>query len=604
MSGKKRGGRSKYLLLIDTGIYILVAVAVFLLAGFSKASLWDEGWMFAETVVITFCFTMAARLISRTYGIVWRYSDSATYLRIVLSDMIGGGIAVLVIHFLPLYVSAWLNILVVALADIATLSSRFCYRIIYKHVKSDSAVEGIPVAIIGAGQVGAMLFDELRINKQLNRRPVFFVDRDRNKIGNTVKGLRVYRESEALEEVFETYGVREALIALPEPDSETVRALFNLYSSFGCRVKLCGAGTVEGSSGEIRPVLHDVKLGDLLPRGRVRLDRELLRTTYGGKSVLIVGGGSRIGHELCTAVAELAPSSITVVDISGDSLVTLRSELLAIRGNRNVRLSLADPADAGAIDAAIKSAGADVVIYAATLRVPSLVANGPAANAKRELTSLVNTASAAEGRGVGRFIFVSSDPLDGDDISATDKLCEGALLSRTDGNTCFAAVRCDRALTCGEGDPILRLFRAQIERGGPITLTDRAAEHRFTSPGETARLILQAGASAGDGGLILVRPGRIVRLSELAENMIKLAGLRPYKDIAIEEIGARPGEKVLADEAAQASRKKRGCAPIEPIDVDRPSRQEAEKRLADALEALSRGIAPSKLVRAAQTDGQ
>lgn len=596
MKNKSKGGRRKYLLLIDSAIFFLSALTVFILAKFARGSVFDEEWMFAEACVITFIFVSAARIFGKAYTIVWRYSDSAAYIRMVIADMLGGGTAVFLIHFLPfIEVSTWVNILIVALFDIASLSSRFCYRIICKRKSLEKHTEDIPVAIIGAGQTGAMLFDELMVNGKLGCKPVLFIDRDSEKIGNTVKGLRVYDENDSLPRLFASYGVKEVIIALPNLSGSAVKQLFERYSALGCRVKIYDLRLSDGEQeGQKRPELHDIRIEDLLFRESIKIDDSFVRGYYSGKTVLVTGGGGSIGSEICRQIARLSPKRLIIFDIYENNAYDIQQELLRSCGKSlDLCVEIGSVRDTARLDSLFDFYRPDVVFHAAAHKHVPLMEHSASEAIKNNVIGTFNTANAAEKYGVGKFVLISTDKAVNPTnvMGASKRLCEMVVQCRTDSRTSFAAVRFGNVL--GSNGSVIPLFRKQIENGGPVTVTDKRICRYFMTIPEASQLVLQAGAMAKPGDLFVLDMGEPVKIIDLAENMIKLSGLKPYEDIDIVEVGLRPGEKLYEELLIKTEKTSKTANRLIFIEHDTPRPREAVSAILRELEdAIENSPAP------------
>ena len=601
MESKTKGGRRKYLLLIDTAIFVLSALFVLLLAKFARGAVWDEGWMFAEACVITFLFVSAARLISRSYSIVWRYSNSSAYITMVLADMLGGGLAVCLIYALPsIGVSAWVNILLVAIFDIASLSSRFCYRIICKKKRAGQLSEAIPVAIIGAGQTGAMLYDELMMNVKLKCRPVLFVDRDAEKIGNTVKGLRVYDEDDSIKEIFTAYGIKEVIIGLPDLSGSAVTKLFEFYSSLGYRVKIYDLRLSDGKDGtDGCPELHDIRIEDLLFRDSIKINDTFVKGYYSGKTVLVTGGGGSIGSEICRQIARLTPKRLVIFDIYENNAYDIQQELKSSFGDAlTLDVEIGSVRDTDRLDALFDFYRPDVVFHAAAHKHVPLMEHSAAEAIKNNVIGTYNTANAAEKYGVGKFVLISTDKAVNPTnvMGASKRLCEMVIQCRTDSRTSFTAVRFGNVL--GSNGSVIPLFRKQIAQGGPVTVTDKRICRYFMTIPEASQLVLQAGAMAKPGDLFVLDMGEPVKIIDLAENMIRLSGLKPYHDIDIVEVGLRPGEKLYEELLIKSETTSKTDNKMIFIEHDTPrSREEIDRILGELKETLANAPTPEATER-------
>lgn len=508
--------------------------------------------------VINFCvfafviFTL--RLVLKIYSNVWRYANSSIYLSIVVSDIAAG----VLIVFLGLFRFAdsftlplWQSISFVTMTDIVTLCSRFVYRIYYKFTHRDSHEEGngkINIAIIGAGQVGTLLAEELLYNSASHYTPVCFVDKDKRKIGSRVLGLGVYPEDDSVFSTFKTLGIQEVFIALPKMSSEETMALHEFYAKTGCKVKLYDFPIKEDGTSFSKRVVRDVKIEDLLFRNSMEVSGDFADAYYSGKTVLVTGGGGSIGSELCRQIAACSPKKLVIFDIYENNAYDIQQELIRKYGDAlDLVVEIGSVRDVARLDGVFEAYKPEVVVHAAAHKHVPLMEHSGTEAIKNNVFGTYNTANMAEKHGVEKFILISTDKAVNPTnvMGASKRLCEMVVQCRTDSKTAFCAVRFGNVL--GSNGSVIPLFKRQIEAGGPITITDKRIIRYFMTIPEAAGLVMQAGAMANRGELFVLDMGKPVKIIDLAENMIRLSGFVPYKDIEITEVGLRPGEKLYEE---------------------------------------------------------
>lgn len=257
---------------------------------------------FLGNSLILLCSIMVFRMLFGIYFNVWRYTNTTVYLKMVIADGLGCIAALIVARFVNSYTGVWHFTVVASFMALLTLVSRFAYRQLYKYLNKtdDNDMHKIPVAIVGAGQVGALLAEELLCNKNSNYKPIFFIDKNPSKVGSRVAGLKVYREGEQMLDFIKNQSVSEIFIAVTGLDSEEATKLYNFYSQTSCKVKLYDTPVrdVEETVGGKRGKLREFQIEDLLFRKAMNINNSESFHFYKDKTVLVTGGGGSIGSEL------------------------------------------------------------------------------------------------------------------------------------------------------------------------------------------------------------------------------------------------------------------------------------------------------------------
>ncbi len=510
-----------------------------------------------SSVILLFSI-LACRILARTYLNVWRYTNTAVYLKMVIADAAAGLIAAVICCFFGLYRDLWQFVLLTALSALASLSGRFCYRLIYKKRNKFSGDDSrkIPVAIVGAGQVGAMLAEELLFGKRSNYKPLFFIDRDTTKVGSRVAGLKVYPENDSVLPLIKEQGVSEIFFAFSGLDSDMAAALYERYSKTSCKIKVYDLPIKNAEElldkGEQKPrsrgMLHDFRIEDLLFRKSLSINDDASFRYYKGKKVLITGGGGSIGSELCRQIAKCHPAQLIILDIYENNAYDIQQELIRQYGDKlKLSVEIASVRDRDRLEAVFNCYRPDVVFHAAAHKHVPLMEHSGCEAIKNNVMGTCNTADMAEKYGVQKFILISTDKAVNPTniMGASKRMCEMIVQCRTDSATSFAAVRFGNVL--GSNGSVIPLFRRQIAEGGPVTITDKRIIRYFMTIPEAGQLVIQAGAMAKKGELFVLDMGKPVRIYDLAVNMIQLCGLTPNVDIEIKEIGLRPGEKLYEE---------------------------------------------------------
>ena len=553
---------------------------------------------------------LGLRFAFRIYKRIWRYAGPMDYLWLVVADLIGGLAFVLLRTFLPIRRITFVRaVSVICLNLLGAICMRLVYQFAYQNRNQDSklqrkilsflrAVTGVEfareaatpenrkirIAIVGAGSVGAKLADELLNNPKAVYKPVCFVDINREKAGRMISGIPVLNSSGDLNE----YHVQEVVLALPNTGDERKKELFGFYKEKGYKIKVYDVPTLENSDG--RRQLRDFDIEDLLYRGAVNVVDEKTASWYRGKSVLITGGGGSIGSELARQIAKTGPERLTLLDIYENGVYDIQQELLLRYPGINLRVEIANICDQEVMDRILEHHTPDIVLHAAAHKHVPLMERNVIEAVQNNVFGTLNLVEACERHGVKRFIMISTDKAVNPTnvMGATKRMCEMIVQSRTGEKTSFSATRFGNVL--GSNGSVIPLFRRQIANGGPVTVTDKRITRFFMTIPEASQLVMTSGAMAKNGELYVLDMGQPVKILEFAEDMIRLSGLEPYKDIEIIEIGLRPGEKLYEELLIRNEEMDKTENELIFIERDKPlSGEEIREKLEILREALATG---------------
>ena len=549
--------RRVVLLIFDCVVFACIAGAYYFAVGlFEHPHSSDRGYV-AINAAILLLVTLVARLLFGVYNSVWRYPRSLSYLKLIWADFLGLVVAATVVFATGLGDDVWLFAVIAPINAILATSARLFYRLVYKHrMKPPTDVSNqINVAIIGAGQLGAFLANELLCNHQSTYRPMFFIDRDPQKIGNNVVGLKVYPEDQATLDLIKKNDIKELFVAIAELDGEEAVRIFNVYSRAKCKLKIYDIPVKdfhkteeEEAEKKSEKVIRDFQIEDLLFRKPIKINTGATRKFYHGKTVLVTGGGGSIGSELCRQIARCRPKKLIILDIYENNAYDIQQELSRKYGDKlDLVVEIASVRERDRLDAIFAAYRPEIVFHAAAHKHVPLMEHSGCEAIKNNVMGTYNTADMAEKYEAERFILISTDKAVNPTniMGASKRMCEMIVQCRTDSKTQFMAVRFGNVL--GSNGSVIPLFRQQIKSGGPVTITDKRIIRYFMTIPEASQLVMQAGYMAKDGELFVLDMGKPVKIYDLAMNMIKLSGLEPDVDIKIEEIGLRPGEKLYEE---------------------------------------------------------
>jgi FlaA1/EpsC-like NDP-sugar epimerase len=573
--------RKLVLALFDILFFFVVDFGYFLLCAQAHFSIpVDELDIFSYNSLTLLLGIMLFRLALNVYRTVWRYTSTKAYFCMVLADLFGGVAAMGVAYVSGNYRGIWHYLVVASLTALASLMARFTYRLLYKWNQRKRSGERVRrnTAIVGAGTLGTFLAHDLRGNPNSDYNPLFFVDKDKGKIGNTVAGLQVIDNREVAKYV-ESYEISDIIVAIAGIDSDQATELYHFYRNLGCQVKIYDSVVHEIGTGTSR-VIRDFQIEDLLFRKPLNINDQKVLDYYSGKTVLVTGGGGSIGSEICRQIARCKPRKLVIFDIYENNAYDIQQELVQNCADTNLVVEIGSVRDCKRLESVFRVHSPDVVFHAAAHKHVPLMEHSGFEAIKNNVMGTKNTADMAERFGCGKFILISTDKAVNPTniMGASKRLCEMVVQCRTDCNTSFAAVRFGNVL--GSNGSVIPLFKRQIAAGGPVTVTDRRIIRYFMTIQEASQLVLQAGAMAHRGELFVLDMGKPVKIYDLAENMIKLSGLEPGKDIQIQEVGLRPGEKLYEELLLQSENQEKTDNNLIFIERDTPlTRAEVDEKL-------------------------
>ena len=406
--------------------------------------------------------------------------------------------------------------------------------------------------IIGAGDAGYILLKELSKNNVFRANVVGLID-DRRK-NSVISGVTVVGTTYELLKLIPKYEVEQVFLAIPSIDAYNKNRILNILKEANISIKVMGSGVTVEDGESISKHLKDVSIEDLLGRGEVKLSQGEIRSYLRGKSVLVTGAGGSIGSQIVREIFKFKPSNLILVDVNENALYMLERNLDFERSHSkeyedvNYISEIVSIREKEALREVFDKYKPEVVFHAAAHKHVPLMERRPQEAIKNNVFGTKNVMDVAIEKDVERFIMISTDKAvnPANAMGASKRLTEIILQSK--GNkykTKFAAVRFGNVL--GSNGSVIPIFKEQIRKGGPITITHRNIIRYFMTIPEAAQLVLQAGYYASEGEIFLLDMGEPVKIIDLATNLIKLSGLEPYKDIAIEEIGLRPGEKMYEE---------------------------------------------------------
>ena len=495
--------------------------------------------------------TLAVFLAFRMYRFVWRFVSirDVTFmvLAVLAAFVLTDGLRYALDAKLPRSVQFMQLVLEEVLLVGIRCGMRF-WELLKSLPRRKNAEASERIMLIGAGEAGRALAREILSNRHFSARICCAVDDNEAKWGKYLEGVPIVGGRDAILYAARKEDITDIIFAIPSASLEERRKILNICSQTGCRLRTLPY-IIDAASGEFNMSdVQDVQVEDLLSRKPVLLNTEILCEFLENKVVLVTGGGGSIGSELCRQVAQRNPKQLIVLDIYENNAYDIQQELIRHFGTAlDLRVEIASIRDKERICEIFDTYRPDIVFHAAAHKHVPLMETCPAEAIKNNIFGTYHVVRAAEKYGVKKFVMISTDKAVNPTncMGATKRFCEMILQSREPGATEFCSVRFGNVL--GSNGSVVPLFKKQIEEGGPVTITDKRITRYFMTISEAAQLVLEAGAMAKQNQIFVLDMGEPVKILTLAENLIRLSGLEPYRDVDIIETGLRPGEKLYEE---------------------------------------------------------
>ena len=544
--------------------------------------------------------TILALAVLRLYQSIWRYASGSELVRVGAASLIGGLTQIigtlLFFERMPIsyYMIGW--ILMFAALAISRFASRAMRMFLRKTGKAKHKAKN--VMIIGAGEAGKKILDEMLRSPHLNVSVKCLIDDDLSKHGKYISDIPIVGGRKEILSAAHTYEIDQIVLAIPTLTTKERRDILSICKDTSCEL-MSVPGIYQLVNGEVSvSKLKKVSVEDLLGRDPIKVNLDEILGYVQGKVIMVTGGGGSIGSELCRQIATHHPKQLIIFDIYENSAYEIEQELKRRYPNLNLLTLIGSVRDVKRVNQVFSTYKPQIVYHAAAHKHVPLMETSPNESIKNNVIGTYKTALAAKYNGCERFVLISTDKAVNPTniMGASKRLCEmvvqtldkvgklqaaghkitepilgvhteaeeminTAMKNQTVGQkpTEFVAVRFGNVL--GSNGSVIPLFKKQIEDGGPVTVTHPDIIRYFMTIPEAVSLVLQAGAYAKGGEIFILDMGDPVKIDDLARNLIKLSGLTPDVDIDIKYTGLRPGEKLyeeklMAEEGMQKTANK------------------------------------------------
>jgi FlaA1/EpsC-like NDP-sugar epimerase len=508
--------------------------------------------LFRRTILVVVGIKLAVFVSLGFYNRWWRYVSTRDMWRIAWGVTLATVLADVAVYLISPVPTVKLPRGIAALDLLLTLAfiagSRLLARTLMERPTAGIVARGKEVLVVGAGDAGQLVIREMQRNRQLGYTPIGLIDDDPRKRNLRLHGVRVLGTVDDLERIVRDRRPDEVLIAIPSASGQLRARIVETARTAAIPVKTLPslAELVSGDT-DLARQLRPVEVEDVLGREPVEIDFASVSGYLTGEVVLVTGAGGSIGSELCRQIARIDPAKLVLLDHAEPALFEIERELVRERGFRAAAAVVGDVKDAAKLRQVFDKYRPGVVFHAAAYKHVAMMEANPLEAVRNNTLATRVLADVAIEYGAKRFVLVSTDKaanpktVMGQSKALAEWIVE-AWGNRDGVETRFVAVRFGNVL--GSSGSVIPIFRRQIARGGPVTVTHAEMTRFFMTIPEAVQLIVQAGAIGGRGQVYVLDMGEPVRIVDLAERMIRLSGKEPGTDVVIDFIGPAPGEKL------------------------------------------------------------
>lgn len=527
-----------------------------------------QSW-FADLFLPVLPFTIIIKIavfgLLKQYRGSWRYVGLRDLFGVVKASHVSAFVFVVCYYLAENLFYRWMNRPFLILPDGTTMpamifildwlmtiavvsSARIGVRFYHEELRPSAAGSASRLLIVGAGDAGESVLREILRMPEERYQVVGFLDDDQNKRGNRIHGVEVIGSPDDIRTICARLGIEEVLIAMPTAPQRRIRGIIEKCQGTNLRFRTVPA-VADLIEGKVRvSQIRDVDIEDLLGREAVKLDTDNIAEYIRGRTVIVTGAGGSIGSEMCRQISPFKPQCLLLLEQAENNLFHIDRELRRQHSDLKIIPVIADVFDSGRLDYIFSKYKPHAVFHAAAHKHVPMMEMNPGEAVKNNIVGTRNLADAAMKSGVDKFVMISTDKAVNPTsvMGCTKRVAEmyvQQLSSR--GQTQFVTVRFGNVL--GSSGSVVPIFKEQILRGGPVTVTHPEMRRYFMTIPEAAQLVLQAGSMGHGGEIFLLDMGEPVKIVDLARDLITLTGLRPGDDIEIAFTGMRPGEKLFEE---------------------------------------------------------
>ena len=527
--------------------YLMVEVMVFSVSRIS--TILPEVALYLVYVI---CVYLLSFFVTNNYRVIWQHATFPDYIKTCVVCIVVGIVMAITSAYLRItyfYVKSSFFAALVAMFLLVGYRAtiKLLYVIMKQYLTLKENEKLTRVLVVGAGAGGSVFVNYASIDDKANYNIVGFIDDDPSKRMAHIGGTKVLGTRDDIPKICKKYSVDEILIAIPSLDIQTRKEIIDICTKTECSIKIMP--TIDSMAKDSKiPEIRTVNIEDLLARDPIILDDNGISENISGKTVLVTGGGGSIGSELCRQLIKYKPALLIILDIYENNAYDLQNELITDYPEQELRVVIASVRDKARLDSIFTQFRPNIVFHAAAHKHVPLMEFSPSEAIKNNVFGTYNVARCADEHGVEKFVMISTDKAVNPTnvMGATKRMCEMIVQAMQKvSKTQFVAVRFGNVL--GSNGSVIPLFKKQIANGGPVTVTHKDITRFFMTIPEAAQLVIQASCFARGGEIFVLDMGKPIKIYDLAQNIIRLSGLVPNKDIKIEITGLRSGEKLYEE---------------------------------------------------------
>ncbi|MDO5558730.1 MAG: nucleoside-diphosphate sugar epimerase/dehydratase [Oscillospiraceae bacterium] len=513
------------------------------------------------SVLIDVLFCFFALYASGAYRIMWRYFNKRCYMKCIVGTTSGCLMSCLVLFCFGYVLPATFVMAKYCLLTFGIMLFRFVFKDAFLVISNSSQKETVKkrTLIVGAGQAAKMIIKEITNAEKdghtdIDYLPVCLVDDNSQLIGSEIHGVRVVGSTYEIKTICEREKIELIIFAIPSLDEEERKRVLDICSDTKLPIKVIpflSQMMFDNENTSILGQVKDIRVEDLLGRDPITFDKADIFSFISGKVCMITGGGGSIGSELVRQISRYSPKQVIIVDIYENNAYEIQQELVMEYGDKlNLVTLIASVRDYERMNCIFEQYKPEVVFHAAAHKHVPLMEDSPMEAVKNNVLGTFNMATLADFHKVKKFVMISTDKAVNPTnvMGASKRCCEMIvqyMAQQPDVYTEFVTTRFGNVL--GSNGSVIPLFRRQIESGRAVTVTHPDIIRYFMTIPEAVSLVLQAGSMADGGEIFVLDMGAPVKITTLAENLIRMYGKVPYRDVEIRFTGLRPGEKLFEE---------------------------------------------------------
>ena len=519
----------------------------------------EESSLVISIAVSSIC-CIGGLLISGAYSKLWRYFNRRDYLSCVYGVIVGVVSSAAIVYMIDTSFYPAFSIMHIAILILGVCLFRYLFKTTFITIAAQKNLKGKRTMVIGGGQACKTILKEIynaknspySEDKQVTAiDPVCIIDDDRTKVGTEIEGVEVVGTTAEIYRFVNEKKIVQILFAIPSCLEDERKRILDICTDTKVPVKMIpfiGNLVFDENNKTIINQIRDIRVEDLLGRDPIKFDNKDIKNFISGKVCMVTGGGGSIGSELVRQIAKYEPSRVIIVDIYENNAYDIEQELKMEYGDELSLVTLiASVRDYFRMNQIFNTYKPDVVFHAAAHKHVPLMEVSPMEAIKNNIVGTFNVATLAQFHDVEKFVMISTDKAVNPTnvMGASKRCCEMIvqyLAQQHEGRTEFVTTRFGNVL--GSNGSVIPLFKRQIEQGKPVTVTHPDIIRYFMTIPEAVNLVMEAAAIANGGEIFVLDMGKPVKIVTLAENLIRMYGKEPYKDVEIKFTGLRPGEKI------------------------------------------------------------